>query len=332
MASGYIRTFDSNIVRLGSTTGECKFTLLNFSKNNRALKISILSSTVNSVTTIVGVEVENKGNIYGIKKVAQTNRLIFELNAVVKKLPYVLEEADIYINEITDNWDVFRTSYMQILMSPMGSVVIEADVQTMSGNVTGLCGNFDHHQENDFIMESGGMASENEFLQINSEGQCGKANIDVEDNPKCVKVKDVLMANCPHLDQSKQQQLVEGCKQSQTDSQLCAVLMELQLECNLSLDSPPILSIMDCKPTCREGFEFKSCRRDCERSCSDLYLKNSTTCDTTTCFQGCGCPVDQFMLEEDGVVTCVGRSECPCWLGTKLIKSGHSLIVDCQNW
>ena len=91
---------------------------------------------MNLVTIIVGMEVVTNGNMYAIKKVQQTNRLIFEVNGIVRKLPYVLEEDDIYINEITDNWNVFRKSYIQILFSPMGSVMVEADVQTMSSNVS----------------------------------------------------------------------------------------------------------------------------------------------------------------------------------------------------
>ncbi|XP_041367683.1 SCO-spondin-like [Gigantopelta aegis] len=326
MASGYLTTFDSNVLRIDSNAMECKFSLMNF--NNGQLDVTLITAKVNGAIRIEGIEIVANGVLMVMKNVGKTNTMVFEYDRSQPKLPFVSKKGDIYVNRITDIWMKFSTPYVQILVSSMGSVRIDGDTGSMSSKVSGLCGNFDENPENDFQTATGGNPSEAEFLLLKSKDEkCGEANKDTQKNEKCDPLKDILLNKCKNLDQTKTQRILEGCMTSKTDQQVCAVLADLQLECGLSLDSDELKDILNCVQECDSGLEYNPCRKDCRRSCSDLSMQNSTTCDTDTCFQGCGCPSGQYMHKD----ACTDLDKCPCYKGTTEILAGQTLTVDCKS-
>ncbi|CAM9132698.1 unnamed protein product, partial [Lampetra fluviatilis] len=111
----------------------------------------------------------------------------------------------------------------------------------------------------------------------------------------------------------------------------CEVLAELARECARS--GSPVGSWRDALgcpvPSCPEGEEFQDCGSPCEQSCSKP--SGEISCDES-CVPGCFCPEGSVRSNEPGSRKCLPRALCSCFQAGKLYADGDTARDTLGTW
>ncbi|XP_066475597.1 mucin-5B-like [Tiliqua scincoides] len=271
--------------------------------------------------------------------------------------------GDVYVNNVItmlpktkDGTTIFRPStfyvsivtssrvQIQVQLKPIMQLFITVD-ETYRNRTSGLCGNFNNVQTDDFqtisgIVEHSASAFGNSWktaancadVQDNFENPCLKS-VDKEKFGQhwCALLSDAkgTFAKCHSVSDPApyvKNCLYDICNAEKSEEALCSVLSAYARNCaangvHLKDWRGDICDVTDCPRTMAYSYDVKYCNS----SCRSLH-KPDTLCSVQMVpVEGCGCPEGMYQATEE---KCVLPEDCPCYYQGQMIQPGDSFKKD----
>ncbi|KAG1684460.1 SCO-spondin [Nymphon striatum] len=202
----------------------------------------------------------------------------------------------------------------------------------------GLCGNFNHKQNDDFLTPEGD--TEIEVNAFANKWKVQSSCDDVGGNPNpcemfaqrksaaeklCNKLFSNVFTDCH--DVLSPQSYYEDCMydlcacEVDIERCLCPELSHYAHECAKRHQVLEWRSqIKECAVQCENGQTYQSCGDSCQASCQAISLSSNCKFD---CVDGCNCPVGMTLSNDD---ECILISACPCIFNKKEYEPGYKQI------
>ncbi|XP_033646553.1 von Willebrand factor-like [Asterias rubens] len=216
---------------------------------------------------------------------------------------------------------------------------------SLQGKVSGLCGNYNNKQIDDFTTSSGVNAKAN----INKFGNSWKVSLhcgDVEEKNLrpcdlksqqrplaeeiCRKLREEPFASCnqeipvdKYVEQCEQD--VCGCPPSDKECQ-CLAFATYARECSVAGFDFLWRGLHNCPIKCPVGQVYKMCGSNCHVNCKDFLTQQPCH---EECVEGCQCPEDKVRDDESG--QCVKVDYCPCIVDGIVYQSHQSWKKGCND-
>ncbi|CAI9718654.1 mucin-2-like isoform X1 [Octopus vulgaris] len=321
-------TFDASVYTMSPAA--CEYTLVQSINTTNDLKISLefesCSSPFNSdINCFFKLNVKMHHYTISIKPTGYFINSLYQNDTV-------FSGSHIFVKKVTNNFYFLESDYFSISYEVGEAVYIKLDPK-FSGQVLGLCGNFDNSLNNDFTSYNGLVLHKNEFIKEFVSLSCPAEQVEETDVDPCVIDDSNLETATKYCSILEESPVFEECLsvvRSDTYKKLCmrdmcnslnynkqAFCIALEAytrECaenNITIDWQSNSTINDaCSITCPEGTgqQYLSCKSSCLTSCHDLD-KDLSQCKTG-CISGCQCP-DGTLMNDIGI--CVKISECTCY-------------------
>ncbi|XP_062974478.1 mucin-5B-like [Elgaria multicarinata webbii] len=268
------------------------------------------------------------------------------VNNVITVLPVtkdgiiLFRPSTFYVNIVTSS-----RVQIQVQLKPIMQIFITVD-QTYQNRISGLCGNFNNVEKDDFqtisrIVENSPSAFGNSWktmancadVQDSFEDPCRKS----VDKGKfgqhwCALLSNAngLFAECHSV--SDPAPYVKNCEYDTCNAEkskeaLCSVFSAYGRDCaarGIHLKGWRN-GICDVSTECPRTMEYSYKVKFCNSSCRSLS-EPDTLCDVQIApVEGCGCPEGTYLVNEE---ECVSLEECPCYYNGLLIQPGNSFQKD----
>ncbi|CAH2276180.1 von Willebrand factor [Pelobates cultripes] len=243
-----------------------------------------------------------------------------------------------------------RLSYkddLQIDWDGHGKLLVKVS-SIYSDYTSGLCGNYNGNQGDDFLSPSGLVEP-----SVEDFGNSWKLSGDCEDvvkqdtdpcslNPKRARYADevclMIMTSTfePCHDKVNPEPYLKNCRYdvcSCSDGKecMCSAFSMYAVACSrkgviIDWRTPEF-----CPLKCSEGKIYQQCRSPCNQTCRSLSLPDSDCREY--CMEGCYCPAGLFVNE---LGECVSKAQCSCYYDGELFQpddifSDHHSMCYCEN-
>ncbi|KAG1928906.1 mucin-2-like [Pimephales promelas] len=227
---------------------------------------------------------------------------------------------------------------LEIQLAPVMQLYIVASTKE-KGKMSGLCGNYNDIQKDDFITELG-MPEDTSTPFVNlwkKNKYCGNLE-NTFDNPCSMHSETEKIAKdwcsrltnpngvfspchseiCPEI--YYQWCVYDTCKCADVKKCMCAALSTYAHACAAKgvilqgwMDSDPCDTILKCPENMKYSYSVKSCGS----TCRSLSVHDNTCQGSFTPVDGCVCPEGRYFNEAG---SCVHADQCPCYKGDKVIE------------
>ncbi|KAK3108253.1 hypothetical protein FSP39_004202 [Pinctada imbricata] len=272
-------------------------------------------------------------------------------NKLVTKLPYQKKGIKLYMvsslfmkaelsNGVTILWDGRTRAY---ITAPTN----------FFNRTRGMCGTFDHNQNNEFLTKSGDIETDiNSFgnkwklqplCRDETPGQSTASPCETDAAKKsqadkyCRYLKGDVFSSCHSV--VDYTPVYENCMYdvcactSNLGDCLCPMLGQYAQDCAAQgIDILWRNHIPECHLPCPGGQEYQQCPNECTRSCQNI-AKDPNCVQSPRCAEGCGCPANQTLNE---LGDCIDIDKCPCTFNDQLFPYGSKAQMDgkictCEN-
>nr|XP_056707940.1 mucin-5B-like [Euleptes europaea] len=282
---------------------------------------------------VINIRVCASGNVY--------------INNVIAVLPLtkdgitLFRPSTFYVNIVTSS-----RIQIQVQLKPTMQVFIVID-ETYHNRTSGLCGNFNNIETDDFrtisgIVEDSASAFGNSWKTM---ANCADVQDSIED--PCLKSKDKekfgqhwcallanprgIFANChPVIDPDPYVKncAYDTCNAENSEEALCAVFSTYARSCAARgiLLKGWRSGICDVSKECPQTMEYSYEVKFCNSSCRSLSERD-VLCAVQNAppAEGCSCPEGTYLVTEE---KCVSPEGCPCYYKDQMIQPGDSIQQD----
>ncbi|XP_068168185.1 mucin-2-like [Antennarius striatus] len=264
-------------------------------------------------------------------------------NSLVSKLPLFLTNVTVF--SPSTFFIVIHTTYgldLEIELTPIMQVYLKASVST-KGKLKGLCGDFNDVEADDFRNPNG--LIEGTVWPFVNMWKGGESCVDIKITPKeacslgvgkaahakhwCFMLSNPEGVFAPCHSEINPEDYVkfcinDVCAWEGSEHYLCAAFSSYVHACaavGILLEDwrdTACQKYTECPPTFVYGYLMTSCGRTCR-----FLSQSDATCNLEwTPIDGCGCAEGTY-LDDKG--ECVTASQCPCYLGEKVIQPNQIL-------
>uniref|UniRef100_A0A8C4T5C3 IgGFc-binding protein-like n=1 Tax=Erpetoichthys calabaricus TaxID=27687 RepID=A0A8C4T5C3_ERPCA len=342
----HYQTFDK---RRYDFQGTCDYTLSAVTATDSQLeKFSVQSSNarlgLGKVSETRSVTVE----VYGYSlTIVKNQSWKVQMNGILTNLPITVEGGKITASQVGRSIVVQTDFGLKVSYDLVNAAAITVP-STYSGQVGGLCGNYNGNTDDDFSLRNGQVASNvNDFgvaWKIGGSSEtCGDACLDggcsvpsdktveeLKKEDKCgfissttgplaachsVLPPDGFLQNCIYDSNAAEGKMEMVCAGIQAYVHACQ-------DAGVTLQS--WRSNTFCPMTCPANSHYDLCADTCQASC--MALSTPLTCKN--CVEGCECDVG-FLADGD---QCVSIDSCGCVMDGRYLKNGETVFTDqCTN-
>ncbi|XP_077177563.1 mucin-5B-like isoform X1 [Paroedura picta] len=281
---------------------------------------------------VINIKVCASGNVY--------------INNVIAVLPLIKDgitlfrPSTFYVNIMTSS-----RIQIQVQLKPTMQVFIMID-ETYRNRTSGLCGNFNNIETDDFrtvsgIVEDSASAFGNSWKIMAS---CADVQDIIED--PCLKSVDkanfgkhwcALLANpngifekChPVVDPAPYVKncAYDTCNAEKSQEALCVIFSAYARSCAAKgvLLKGWRSGICDVSKECPQTMEYSYEVKFCNSSCRSLSAPDVLCNVQSAPIEGCGCPEGTYLATEE---KCVSPEHCPCYYKDQMIQPGNSFQQD----
>nr|XP_021326445.1 mucin-2-like isoform X1 [Danio rerio] len=239
---------------------------------------------------------------------------------------------------------------LEIQLAPIMQLYIVASTEE-KGKMTGLCGNYNDVQKDDFKTESGiieGTSTTfvNYWIKNNVQYSCTDVKDTFTENPCSLRIETEKLAKdwCSRLTNQSgvfsachseicpdiyyQWCVYDTCKCADIRQCMCAALSTYAHAC--AARGIILQGWMDAEPcgektNCPDNMKYSYGVTSCDSTCRSLSGQENTCQGSFTPVDGCVCPEGTFLNEED---RCVPADQCPCYLDDKVIHPSETISKD----
>ncbi|KAG8199486.1 hypothetical protein JTE90_009334 [Oedothorax gibbosus] len=269
------------------------------------------------------------------------------LNDKLKDLP--LTESGFSASMVTDSFVKVRLDNgISLLWDGHNRIYIDAP-PTLLGQTAGLCGTFNHNQNDDFLTPERDVEADVDAFAARWQASdaCRKRSRRsarwVEMQPQKIAESEMLCSvlrsgtfSACHGEVDLEP-FYKSCVNdmclcgSKIEECLCPILSDYSLSCTRKgIILNWVEDIPSCKPECSGGQIYRECGNPCTCSCEAIALGEDCTAQ---CVQGCTCP-DGMTMNNEGF--CIPIDQCPCWYDGKAYAASDitvqsTNICTCEN-
>ncbi|XP_033639813.1 SCO-spondin-like [Asterias rubens] len=335
VGEGHYTTFDG---RMYSFVGDCRYTMVQSTNDTFSVEVENVVCGSSGITCTRAIEI-NIGDYVTIFLVRGGEVTVNDVKVQLPKHYYSLQiEKSGFFYTITSNIG------LRVLWDGGTRVYVEVQPH-FGGQLSGLCGNFDGNQENDFTAWSGAVEQSADNFANTWKVSVGCPELYHEDvvhpctvnghreawaHRRCNILMQSLFEPChsivdpsPYLENCIYDSC--GCDIGGDCECLCTAISAYAMECSRSGVHVKWRSQDLCAIQCEYGFEYSACGPSCQETCQTIGDEKPEYCNG--CVEGCHCP--EGMVVQDG--GCVPADECPCYHGNAEYTPGTILLIDCQN-
>uniref|UniRef100_A0A672GMY7 Uncharacterized protein n=1 Tax=Salarias fasciatus TaxID=181472 RepID=A0A672GMY7_SALFA len=268
-------------------------------------------------------------------------------NTVKKRTEYV-HAYDVVIFKPSSFFIVVHTTYgfdIEVQLVPVMQVYIRA-CSSRKGRLQGLCGNFNDVEADDFKTRCG--LNEGVAALFANTWKVGAGCPDVKDSLRdpctlsvekekyakywCGFLSDPngVFAEChSEVDPSEYEAscVYDTCACERSEECMCAIVSSYVHACaseGVVLKGWRNKICSKYTKSCPESLEYGYQTNGCDRTCRALSQSDATCEVSFTPLDGCGCAEGRY-LDDKG--RCVPVSQCPCHVGEKVVRPGHTVSL-----
>ncbi|KAL1247253.1 hypothetical protein QQF64_022629 [Cirrhinus molitorella] len=231
---------------------------------------------------------------------------------------------------------------LEIQLAPVMQLYIVASTEE-KGKMSGLCGNYNDIQLDDFKIESG-ITEDTSISFVNSwKNQDSCLNLENTFVNPCslhTTIEDVAKNWCSHLTNPNgvfstchsvidpqiyhEWCIYDTCKCADIEKCMCAAISNYAHACASRgiilqnwMDSYP------CLTKCPGNMKYSYNVTNCDNTCRSLSGQDSTCKGSFTPVDGCVCPEDTYLKSDK---SCVTADQCPCYNGNQVIEPRPGII------
>ncbi|XP_072179240.1 uncharacterized protein [Diadema setosum] len=334
VGEGHYTTFDG---KKYSFTGDCRYTLASDSNGTFSIEVENVQCGSSGVTCTRAIE------------------LIFDGDTTI----FLVRGGDVTVNGIPiqlpkyySAWSVERSGFFYVIFANFGlellwdggTRVYVSVTPEYKGRLSGLCGNFDGDQENDFTARNGAVEHSSDNFANSWKVSSGCPELYKEDlvhpcrvhshreawaQRRCSIISSRLFEPC-HQVVDPDSYLANciydscGCDLGGDCECLCTAIAAYAMECSRHGFDIMWRSQDLCAVQCDSGFEYQGCGSTAVDTCASF---DRDQIGFGNCAEGCHCP--NGTLSEDG--QCIEVNECPCYFGGVEYTAGTVTSLNCQN-
>ncbi|KAM9495182.1 uncharacterized protein Hap1MRO34_016080 [Clarias gariepinus] len=333
LGGSHVITYDSKTY---SFNGNCDYILSKDNNNNITVLVNMAQcgltqsetclTSVKLTTTTNSVTISSSGNVF--------------INNVATKLP--IRTGQITIFGPSSFYIMVHTPGLKIViqLSPVMQVYTQAS-RAQKGTLSGLCGNFNDMQGDDFKTHSGliegtstsfASAWKAKLCQDFSASLSDPCSMSVEKEKYakqwCEMLSDPAGVFSPcHFELNPKDYVTrckyDACNCAQSENCMCAAVSSYVHACaerGVMLKDWRNNMCDTYKNNCPGNMEYSYNQTSCRKTCRSLG-ENDHICDLSfTPVDGCGCPKDTYLNDRD---ECVLASDCPCYINNEVLAPGQ---------
>ncbi|XP_071956997.1 mucin-2-like [Antedon mediterranea] len=335
VGEGHFQTFDG---KLYTFAGPCQYVLAEASNNAFSIDVEtvLCGSSGITCTRAIDIHIGNitifmvKGSEISVNNVQITLPKYYNDLRIEQSGVYYIVTSDIGLKV---KWDLGTRLYVEV--DPL-----------FNSLTSGLCGNYDTDQTNDFTTRTGlvEQSSENfanSWQVLNNCPDVEELSLDspCELHPErkawamrhCNIILHSTFEEChskvepePYFDRCTYDAC--GCDYGGDCECLCTAVAAYAQECNDAGVYIKWRSQDLCPMQCESGLEYMACGPTCRQTCDTISGEDPLHC--SECVEGCHCP-HGYVAQDEG---CVLADECPCVYENGEYPPGTVITKECQNW
>ncbi|GCB72445.1 hypothetical protein scyTo_0006308 [Scyliorhinus torazame] len=251
-----------------------------------------------------------------------------QVKGQIRNLPY--DDKIVNIRRNADNIKIANKKHSVSLIWNQKNALLLKLHPRYSGNVCGLCGNFEKKGNVKSQMKS--MDAISIRTHSITHGSCPiKVPGDLhcsEGFPSCIKPISNHFTQCKSFPLYLSICLKEVCSSPSEDQVNCRTLTELAHECGAEALHPGWRETARCEnPSCPENQIYKDCGSDIIPTCTDPNTQQKKD----VCVNTCECPAGTVLDNVRGTNKCIRKADCPCIYSGKIYDVGHQRNTSCQT-
>ncbi|XP_056307305.1 mucin-2-like, partial [Danio aesculapii] len=342
VGGSHITTYDGKTFTF---SGNCDYILTKHSNNSDFAVVGNLAPCnpartdicLNSVALVIlGITISFSSN----GDVTLNGNSPFKLPAIIGPVSIFQPSSSFIIADL-------NSIRLEIQLAPVMQLYIIASTEE-KGKMTGLCGNYNEVQKDDFKTESGiieGTSTTFVNYWIKNSGQysCTDVKDTFTENPCSLRIETEKLAKdwCSRLTNQSgvfsschseicpdiyyQWCIYDTCKCADIRKCMCAALSTYAHAC--AARGIILQGWMDAEPCgektkCPANMKYSYSVTSCDSTCRSLSGQENSCQGSFTPVDGCVCPEGTFLNEED---RCVPADQCPCYLDDKVIHPSETI-------
>ncbi|KAF5908258.1 mucin-5AC-like isoform X2, partial [Clarias magur] len=333
LGGSHIITYDSKTY---SFNGNCDYILSKDNNNNITVVANLAQcGSTQSQTCLTSVKLTTSTNPVTISSSGN----VF-INNVATNLP--IRTGNMTIFRPSPYYIIAHTPSLKIVtqLSPVMQVYTQAS-PAQKGTLSGLCGNFNDMQGDDFKTHSGLIEGTStsfasswkvKLCQDFSATLSDPCSMSVEKEKYakqwCEMLSDPAGVFSPcHFELNPKDYVMrckyDACNCAQSEDCMCAAVSSYVYACaerGVMIKDWRNNMCDTYKNNCPGNMEYSYNQTSCRKTCRSLG-ENDYICDLSfTPVDGCGCPEDTYLNDRD---ECVPASDCPCYINNELWAPGQ---------
>ncbi|XP_051778461.1 mucin-5B-like [Erpetoichthys calabaricus] len=269
------------------------------------------------------------------------------VDSISSQLPFNTPEVTIF--RPSTFYIIMETSFrvqVKVQLVPLMQVYLNTDT-SLKGQTSGICGNFNNIQGDDFKAEHGALeGTAASFCNSwKTQGSCSDMK-DLYDNPCALSIENENyaqhwcsllslptgpFADCHSVVQPDPYQkncLYDTCSGSDSENSMCASISAYVRICafkGIQMDGWRDNMCDKYSKNCPSTMTFSYSMTSCNRTCRSISEPDLTCRVDFTSVDGCGCSEGTYM---DDSGKCVEQSACPCYLNGVVVKPEEVITKD----